>query len=126
MSEQTNARIIPCPDCGKDMSVTAANCFHCGSQTWQNQQKLEAAKRDVSQEKLKCPDCGCEYFGKKAGYRNYVVSCPQCGSVKASDKQALKFIAKQTGKGMAWGCLVCIVVFLGLLGVVVLAVKSIP
>ena len=64
--------LIPCPECGKQISVNATKCVHCGFPI-----PLKS-----------CPECGAQY--------NSALSvCPQCGYDEVAAKAQAELLAQQ-------------------------------
>ena len=67
--------LIPCPECGKQISVNATKCVHCGFPI-----PLKS-----------CPECGAQY--------NSALSvCPQCGYDEVAAKAQAELLAQQQAR----------------------------
>jgi len=80
--------IIPCPDCGKDVSVSANACPHCGSKAIGFQRERNNPYAQV----MKCLECNSEYIWDRYYSPKVIPPCPMCGSRSAGKKEVYKSV----------------------------------
>lgn len=104
--------LIPCPNCGKEISDKAITCPSCGA-------SLEEVQQEVVEEKTKiiCEDCGTEY-------ENDLAACPNCGCPKPeeqlqSQEQPVKKKMSKTRKKIIGICCAIAVVLIVVFGIII-------
>lgn len=103
----SEAMLIKCPECGKDVSDRAPSCIHCGYPLQSAPRKIATASTPVQRtlpakhctkcgsiypaDDITCPSCGQVESRMIAGNTTPVptVKCPTCGSTNVERVSAI-------------------------------------